>query len=105
MVDVFISYSRREGEFVQRLNTAFDDVNRVVWIDWQSIPRGGGWWHEIELGVEHVDAFMCIISEHWLTMKYVIGNCCVPARITRACCPLSASKSVTMQKSASNAQS
>ena len=69
MADVFISYSRRDSEFVQRLNTAFVGANRVVWVDWQSIPRGEDWWHEIQQGIENVDAFICVISEHWLTSE------------------------------------
>lgn len=40
MSDAFISYSRKDAEFVQRLSTAFVQANRVVWVDWQDIPRG-----------------------------------------------------------------
>ncbi|MBZ0278326.1 MAG: TIR domain-containing protein [Anaerolineae bacterium] len=69
MADVFISYSRRDGEFVQRLNHAFVSANRVVWIDWQSIPRGEDWWREIESGIEGADSFICVVSEHWLTSE------------------------------------
>ena len=69
MADVFISYSRRDGEFVQRLNTAFVGANRVVWVDWQSIPRGEDWWREIQHGIEGADAFVCVVSEHWLTSE------------------------------------
>lgn len=69
MADVFISYSRRDGEFVQRLNTAFVGAKRVIWVDWQNIPRGEDWWHEIQLGIEGADAVICVISEHWLTIE------------------------------------
>ena len=69
MTDAFISYSRKDGEFVQRLSTAFVSANRVVWVDWQNIPRGEDWWREIEIGIEHADTFLCIISEHWLTSE------------------------------------
>src|SRR5689334_9673079 len=69
MPDVFISYSRKDGEFVQRLNNAFVGANRVVWIDWQSIPRGEDWWLEIAHGIEDADTFICTISEHWLTSE------------------------------------
>jgi WD40 repeat protein len=69
MADVFISYSRRDAEFVQRLNNAFVGAKRVVWIDWQSIARGEDWWREIQLGIEGGDAFITVISEHWLTSE------------------------------------
>ncbi len=69
MADVFISYSRKDSEFVQRLNTAFVGANRVVWVDWQNIPRGEDWWREIQHGIESADAFICVVSEHWLTSE------------------------------------
>jgi len=69
MSDVFISYSRKDGEFVQRLSTAFVGANRVVWIDWQDIARGDEWWRTIEGGIEDAENFICIISENWLTSK------------------------------------
>lgn len=69
MSDVFISYSRNDGEFVQHLNTAFVNTNRVVWLDWQYILRGEDWWHETKSGIENADTFICIISEHWLTSE------------------------------------
>jgi formylglycine-generating enzyme required for sulfatase activity len=69
MADVFISYSRKDGEFAQRLSTAFVGAKRVVWVDWQNIPRAEDWWREIQLGVEGADAFICIVSEHWLASE------------------------------------
>lgn len=69
MSEVFISYSRKDSEFVQRLTTAFVGANRVVWIDWQDIPRGEEWWHTIERGIEEAENLICVISEHWLTSK------------------------------------
>lgn len=69
MADVFISYSRRDSEFVQRLNNAFVNSGRVVWIDWQSIPRGEDWWGEIQQGIEGAEGFICVITEHWLTSE------------------------------------
>lgn len=69
MSDVFISYSCKDGEFVQRLNNAFVDAQRLVWVDWQNIPCGEDWWQEIATGIEHADPFLCIISEHSLTSE------------------------------------
>ena len=69
MSDAFISYSRIDGDFVRRLNTAFVQANRVVWVDWQNIPRGEDWWQEIQRGIEDADTFLCIVSEHWLTSE------------------------------------
>jgi len=69
MADVFISYSRRDGAFVQRLNHAFVAADRVVWVDWQNIPYGEDWWREITTGIESADTFIAIITEHWLSSE------------------------------------
>jgi tetratricopeptide (TPR) repeat protein len=69
MADVFISYSRHDSEFVQRLNNAFISAGRLAWVDWQNIPRGEDWWREIERGIEEAESFVVVISQHWLTSE------------------------------------
>ena len=42
MSDVFISYSRRDIDFVRHL---FDQLKaRDVWVDWQDIQPTAYWW-------------------------------------------------------------
>jgi tetratricopeptide (TPR) repeat protein len=69
MADVFISYSRQDSEFVQRLNNAFINAGRLAWVDWQNIPRGEDWWREIERGIEEAESFIVVVSQHWLTSE------------------------------------
>ncbi|WP_421657227.1 toll/interleukin-1 receptor domain-containing protein [Leptothermofonsia sp. ETS-13] len=38
MTDVFISYSRKDKDFVKTLHTALANHNREAWVDWQDIP-------------------------------------------------------------------
>jgi len=66
MSDVFISYSRKDSAFVQRLNTALVGDQRLVWVDWQGIPAGEDWWNEIKLGIENAETFVVVISDNWL---------------------------------------
>ena len=35
MADVFISYSRKDSDFVHKLDNALRQENRDVWVDWQ----------------------------------------------------------------------
>jgi TIR domain len=51
-MDVFISHSRRDKAFVQKLHAAFLKEKREVWVDWDGIPLSADWWKEIELGIE-----------------------------------------------------
>ncbi|MEO1289454.1 MAG: toll/interleukin-1 receptor domain-containing protein [Chloroflexota bacterium] len=62
MSDVFISYSRRDSDFVHRL---FDDIkatDKEVWADFEDIPKAADWWQEIQAGIDAADAFVFIIS-------------------------------------------
>ncbi len=62
MSDVFISYSRRNTDFVRRL---FDDIkaeDKEVWADFEDIPKTADWWREIQAGIDAADAFIFVIS-------------------------------------------
>lgn len=59
---VFISYSRRDKPFVQRLVKSFNDLGRDVWIDWEDIPPVADWRNEIHSGIDNADDFVFIIS-------------------------------------------
>ncbi|WP_027268774.1 TIR domain-containing protein [Leptolyngbya sp. PCC 6406] len=60
--NVFISYSRRNKPFVERLYTALSATDREVWVDWENIPLAVDWWQEIELGIELADTFIFVLS-------------------------------------------
>lgn len=62
MSDVFISYSRKDSAFVQKL---FDDIKgtgKEVWADFEDIPKAADWWEEIQAGIDAADAFIFVIS-------------------------------------------
>ena len=60
--DVFISYSRRDADFVRKIDAAFKRANREVWVDWEDIPATADWWQEIRAGIEGADTFIFIIT-------------------------------------------
>lgn len=62
MTDVFISYSRKDADFVRRLHTALAADQRDTWVDWEDIPASADWWREVTAGIEAADAFVFIIS-------------------------------------------
>ena len=43
MNQLFISYSRKDTEFAQRLNESFAAQNMEAWVDWQDIPPSVDW--------------------------------------------------------------
>lgn len=62
MADIFLSYSRRDQEFVRELHDSLISEGREVWVDWESIPLTADWFEEIKAGIEGADAFLFIIS-------------------------------------------
>ncbi|GAB4578950.1 MAG: hypothetical protein Fur0022_16870 [Anaerolineales bacterium] len=62
-IRVFISYSRRDKAFVQKIYEAIRARGGLdVWVDWENIPLTADWWSEIERGIENADAFAFVIS-------------------------------------------
>ncbi|MEL6222227.1 MAG: toll/interleukin-1 receptor domain-containing protein, partial [Cyanobacteria bacterium J06627_8] len=70
MTDVFISYSRRDKEFVQVLHTALKRSIYEAWIDWQDIEPTTDWWREIETGIEEAHTFIFVISKDSIESEY-----------------------------------
>lgn len=62
MADVFISYSRTDEPFVERLRTALADAGVDVWVDREDIGPAVEWRREIELGILGADVFAFVIS-------------------------------------------
>ncbi|XGV97497.1 MAG: TIR domain-containing protein [Leptolyngbya sp. BL-A-14] len=69
MADVFISYSRKDKDFVKALHTALAKCDRAVWVDWQDIPLTADWWQEIEHGIEAADTFVFVVSPDSVTSR------------------------------------
>jgi WD40 repeat protein len=59
---VFISYSRRDGEFASRLHDALAERGYDVWIDRDDIPPSAKWFDEIRAGVAGADGVVFVIS-------------------------------------------
>ncbi len=62
MNHVFISYSRKDGSFVRRLQEALRAAGRDVWVDWEDIPPTAEWMGEITSAIESAEAFLFVIS-------------------------------------------
>ena len=64
--ELFISYSRRDQEFVQKLWKALQVNKRTAWVDWDAIPPNAEWRQEISDGIIAGDTFLFIISPNSL---------------------------------------
>jgi TIR domain len=62
VADLFISYSRKDREFVLRLNQALEKRDYDVWVDLEDIPPTADWMEEVRSGIEGADAYVFVIS-------------------------------------------
>jgi tetratricopeptide (TPR) repeat protein len=62
MSDVFISYSRQESLFANRIADELEKNGRTVWIDRKGIELTTDWWDEISRGIEGADNFVLVMS-------------------------------------------
>jgi WD40 repeat protein len=62
MADVFISYSRRDKDFVARLHEALRTRETETWVDWEDIPPSAEWFREIQDGIDAADAFLYVLT-------------------------------------------
>lgn len=67
--DAFISYSRKDKPFVQKLYEVLQESDREVWIDWGNIPLTADWRQEIREGIERANAVIFVMSPDFLTSK------------------------------------
>ena len=62
MADIFISYSRKNTAFVEKLFGAFKAIDREAWVDWQEIHYSEDWWQKICAGIEAADNFVFVMT-------------------------------------------
>ena len=60
--DVFISYSRKDSEFVRRLEKALERRGREAWVDWEGIRPTEEFMQAIYRAIEGTDTFVFVIS-------------------------------------------
>jgi len=62
MSDVFLSYSRKDTEFMRKVFDSFKAEGKEVWADFEDIPKAADWWEEIKAGINAAYSFVFIIS-------------------------------------------
>jgi hypothetical protein len=69
--DIFVSYSRRDQEFVTRLASDLDAHVAGVWFDQADIQPGEKWHDEILDGIRECKAFVLVLSPDAMRSPYV----------------------------------
>ena len=68
--EVFISYSRKDGDFARQLNIALQEAGKTTWFDQESISTGVDFEKEIFKGIASSDNFVFVISPDAVTSDY-----------------------------------
>jgi WD40 repeat protein len=61
-VDVFLSYSRKDGDFARVLCERLKDAGRTTWFDQESIAAGADYQAEIFRGIDEADNIVFVVS-------------------------------------------
>lgn len=69
MTQVFISYSRKDRDFVQSLHRALEDAKRQTWVDWEDIPPSAEWLKRICSAIDEADTFVFVLSPDSVTSE------------------------------------
>ena len=69
-LDVFISYSRSDSDFVRKLNEALQMQGKTTWFDQESIPSGSDFQQELYRGIQICDNFLFVISPQSVHSPY-----------------------------------
>ena len=64
MTHVFVSYSRRDKEVVDRIVAAMEQTGMKIWIDREDIKAGNSWRVQIVEAIDTCDAFVLMLSSN-----------------------------------------
>jgi WD40 repeat protein len=62
MADIFISYSRKDTDFVRRLDEALKSRGREAWVDWEDIRPTEEWMQAIYAAIEGANTFIFVLT-------------------------------------------
>jgi hypothetical protein len=69
--NLFISYSRRQTPFVDRLADKLEDHGYALWLDYQSLVPARPWSDQIQAGLKNADVLLLVVSKESLVSPHV----------------------------------
>ncbi len=88
MVKAFISYSRRDLAFVDRLEPALNARGVEPLIDRRDIEKFEDWWSRIEQLIGQADAIVFVLSPHWLASNICLREVEYAAQLNKRLAPV-----------------
>jgi hypothetical protein len=88
MGHIFISYSRKDSEFVNRLMPALEQYGFPTWSDIHGITGGDVWKATISRAVRECDAFLVVLSPQSADSENVAKELAVATKHARRILPV-----------------
>jgi YVTN family beta-propeller protein len=88
VADVFISYSRRDGEFIRRLASALEEHGKDVWVDVEGIRDAEVFPEALRRAIESSDTFVFVISRDSVRSSFCVEEVEHAARLNKRIVPL-----------------
>jgi len=86
MADIFISYSRKDKDFVHRLDESLKSRGREAWVDWEDIRPTEEWMQAIYAAIEGADTFIFVLTPAQLLQSPAVMRSRMQQRITNGWC-------------------
>lgn len=74
MAQIFISYSRKDSQLVEKIVDTLTDDDIQPWIDWKNIPKGQEVQREIQQAIEESEIFLFFVSYDSIISKWCIDE-------------------------------
>ena len=82
-IEVFVSYSRTDGDFARKVNEQLQLNGKTTWFDQESIAEGSDFQKEIEKGIETSDNFLFIISPEAVQSEYCANEVAYASQLNK----------------------
>lgn len=88
MTLIFISFSRKDKNFAEKLTNHLTHAGYEVWIDLQNISIGEVWSDETARGIERADIFIVLLSKNALSSQWVEREIFLAQRVGKKLIPI-----------------
>jgi WD40 repeat protein len=88
VADVFVSYSRRDSEFVSRLAAALERRGKEVWVDVEGVRDAEVFPEALRRAIESSDAFAFVISPDAVKSSFCVEEVAHAASLNKRIVPL-----------------
>lgn len=87
--DIFVSYRRKNVDFVKQVVSALEAQGKSLWVDWDDIPPGvASFSNEIQRGIDSAHIFLAVLSPDYLQSDHCISELKYAAQLNKRIIPI-----------------